>query len=162
MKDFVILFSTEKKPTAEACGRSRWQMWKGYNKVTKQKKDTISREAYVRLINKTEDYVENHLKETISLSDLARHANLSEFHFHRIFKKYSAETVNEFVTRFKLERVAIFMRINPKLSITAIAMDYGYNDSSSFSRTFKKHFGMSPKKYREQQELSSSAMWFME
>ena len=48
-----------------------------------------SRQIYIRLINKTEDYIENNLKEVISLKDLARNAHLSEFHFHRIFKKYS-------------------------------------------------------------------------
>lgn len=129
--------------------------------MNRQNKDSNSRQTYVRLINKTEDYVENNLKETISLYDLARNAHLSECHFHRVFKKYSSETVNEFVTRFKLERAAIFLCVNPKISITTIAMEYGYNDSSSFSRTFKKHFGTSPLKYRKQQELSRNNNWFM-
>ncbi|MBP1047409.1 helix-turn-helix transcriptional regulator [Enterococcus sp. BWM-S5] len=125
-------------------------------------KETIAcKQAYIRLINKTEDYIENNLKEAISLNDLARNAHLSEFHFHRIFKKYSSETVNEFVTRFKLERAAIFLCVDPKISITTIAMEYGYNDSSSFSRTFKAHFGLSPLNYRKQQELSSNRDWLM-
>lgn len=119
------------------------------------------KQMYTRLINKTEDYIENNLKEDISLNDLAQNAHLSEFHFHRIFKKYSSETVNEFVTRFKLERAAIFLCVNSEISITTIAMEYGYNDSSSFSRTFKKHFGVSPLKYRKQQELSKNSSRFM-
>ena len=130
--------------------------------VTDKLEATQSKQLYLRLINKTEDYIEQHLKEPVMLSDLAKNANLSEFHFHRIFRKYSSETVNEFVTRFKLERAAIFLCLNPKLSITAIAMEYGYNDSSSFSRTFKKHFGVSPLNYRKQQELTRSVDWFME
>lgn len=44
-----------------------------------------SQQRYLRLINKTEDYIERHLKEPISLSDLAQNAHLSDFHFHRIF-----------------------------------------------------------------------------
>lgn len=119
------------------------------------------REHYSRLINKTEDFVERHLKDPIALCDLARHAHLSDFHFHRLFKTYASETVNEFVTRFKLERAAIFLCLNPHLSVTAIAMEYGYNDSSSFSRSFKKHFGMSPLNFRKQQELSRNSNWFI-
>lgn len=122
---------------------------------------TNSKQIYLRLINKTEDYIEQNLKRPIFLSDLAKNAHLSEFHFHRIFKKYSTETVNEFVLRVKLERAAIFLCVNPHISITTIALDYGYSDSSSFSRSFKKHFGISPLRYRKQQELSRSVAEFM-
>lgn len=118
------------------------------------KNNTKSKEIYTRLINKTEDYIERNLKESICLADLAKNANLSDYHFHRIFKKYSSETVNEFVTRFKLERAAIFLYVHPTISITDIAMDYGYSDSSTFSRTFKRHFGVSPIEYKKQQELT--------
>ena len=118
--------------------------------MTKDSNKTLqSKQTYFRLINKTEDYIEQHLKQPISLSDLANNANLSEFHFHRIFTKYSTETVNEFITRFKLERAAIFLRDNPRTSIIDIALEYGYNGPSSFSRSFKKHFGISPLKYRK-------------
>ena len=118
--------------------------------MTKDSNKTLqSKQTYFRLINKTEDYIEQHLKQPISLSDLANNANLSEFHFHRIFTKYSTETVNEFITRFKLERAAIFLRVNPRTSIIDIALEYGYNGPSSFSRSFKKHFGISPLKYRK-------------
>lgn len=124
--------------------------------------ETISsKQVYARLINKTEDYIENNLKKTISLKDLAQNAYLSEFHFHRIFKNFSSETVNEFVTRFKIERAAIFLCVNPNISITTISLDYGYNDPSTFSRTFKKHFGISPINYRKQQELLRKNNWFM-
>jgi AraC-like DNA-binding protein len=118
------------------------------------KNTTNSKEIYTRLINKAEDYIERNLKESICLADLAKNANLSDYHFHRMFKKYSSETVNEFVTRFKLERAAILLYVHPTISITDIAMDYGYSDSSTFSRTFKRHFGVSPIEYKKQQELT--------
>lgn len=130
--------------------------------MNNQTKEAISKQACLRLINKTEDYIERHLKEPISLKDLADHAHLSEFHFHRLFKQYSTETVNQFVTRFKIERAAIFLCTSPNTSITTIAMEYGYSEASSFSRTFKRHFGISPLNYRKQQESSRTATWFME
>lgn len=116
-----------------------------------------SKEVYIRLINKAEDYVEGHLKQPISLKDLAQHVHLSEFHFHRIFRQYSTETVHQFVQRIKLERSAIYLVVNPHRSITETALDYGFNDSSSYSRAFKKQFGSSPSVFRKarQQDLSS-------
>lgn len=110
------------------------------------------REIYIRLVNKSEDYIEGHLDETIFLKNLANHANLSEFHFHRIFKKYANETLKNFITRFKLERAAMYMQINSSQSLTTIALKYGYNDSSSFSKAFKRQFGCSPSVYRKEQE----------
>lgn len=114
-----------------------------------------SEQLYIRMINKTEDYIEQHLSDSIVLSDLAKNVHLSEFHFHRIFKEYSSETIKEFVTRVKLERAAIFLCVTTSLSLTEIAFNYGYNDGSSFSRSFKKHFGSSPSIYRKQQEMAS-------
>lgn len=103
---------------------------------------------YTRLINKTEDYIENHLSEKITLFDCANNIGLSAFHFHRIFKANSTETIQQYINRIKLERSAIYLRINKSITITEIAYKYGYGDTSSYIRAFKKHFLTTPKKYR--------------
>lgn len=111
-------------------------------------KQTEKEFEYVRVINHAEDYVNNHLSEQISLDDLANAMNLSKFHFHRIFTCNSKETVKQFVTRLKMERSAIYLLIRDDLTITDIAQLYGYNDSSTYSKAFKKHFDTSPSEYR--------------
>ena len=116
--------------------------------------DKEQEEIYYRMINKSEDYIEEHLNEAISLADLAKYANFSEYYFHRLFKKYSLETLNSFVTRVKLERAALFLSVNQSISLTEVALNYGYTDSSSFSRAFKNYFGVSPSIYRREQEMT--------
>jgi AraC family transcriptional regulator len=107
---------------------------------------------YTRLINKTEDYIETNLDKRITLTDVANNVNFSEYHFHRIFSKYSNETLKQFTTRIKMERSAIYLAINSDISITEIAFKYGYSSSSSYNKAFKKHYGVSPTEFRKEQE----------
>ncbi|GEL66481.1 helix-turn-helix transcriptional regulator [Marinilactibacillus psychrotolerans] len=115
---------------------------------------STQKETYIRLINKSEDYIEQHLDTSIALKDLAENFSFSEFHFHRIFKKFSNETLKKFISRYKLERAAIFICVNHSISLTEVAFFYGYNDVSSFSRAFKHHFGTSPSIYKKEQEMT--------
>ncbi len=105
-------------------------------------------DEYIRLMNKSEDYIEQNLSESISLDDLARNANMSKYHFHRLFSKYNEETVKQFITRIKMERSGMLLIARPDLSITELAFRYGYNDASTYSKAFKKHMGMSPSAFR--------------
>ena len=108
---------------------------------------------YVRLINKTEDFIEINLNHQITLADVAKYVNFSEFHFHRLFTKYSEETLNQFVTRIKMERSAVYLAVNTEISITDIAFNYGYNSSSSYNKAFKKHYGVSPTEFRKRARM---------
>ena len=102
-----------------------------------------------RLINVTEDYIEQHLSEKITLEKLASHLNISKYYYHHLFSQNSNETLTKFITRIKMERSAIFMIVCKNISITQIAYQYGYSDSSSYSKAFKRHFKISPQEYRK-------------
>ncbi|WP_099203493.1 helix-turn-helix transcriptional regulator [Miniphocaeibacter massiliensis] len=105
-------------------------------------------EEYIRLINKTEDFINSNLNKNITLEDLAENINMSKFHFHRIFSKYSDETIKQFIVRTKMERSAIYLLVRKDINITEIAGRYGYSDSSSYSKAFKKYYKISPSKFR--------------
>ena len=105
--------------------------------------------GYDKLINKTEDYIEENLTEKITLDMLAKYLNISKYYYHHIFSKNSNETIKEFITRVKMERSAIYLVVNKSISITNIALKYGYNDSSSYNKAFKKFFGVNPTQYRK-------------
>lgn len=65
-----------------------------------------TKNEYNKSINKIIDYINSHLKENIDLSKLAEIANISEYHFHRIFKAFIGESVGTYITRIRLEFAA--------------------------------------------------------
>jgi len=48
-----------------------------------------------------------------------------------------------------MERSALFLTIRKDISITEIALRYGYSDSSAYNKAFKQYYGMSPLEYRK-------------
>ena len=62
------------------------------------------REEYTARINRVIDYIERHLDEPLRLDTLARVANFSPYHFHRIFAALMGETLNQFIHRVRLGR----------------------------------------------------------
>ncbi|CAM3703815.1 helix-turn-helix transcriptional regulator [Erysipelothrix urinaevulpis] len=111
-----------------------------------------------RIVNQAQDYVEDHLSEKIRLEDVAKHLNISPYHFHRNFTKYADETFNTFMLRMKLERSALYLVMFKEVSITTISLNYGFSESSAYARSFKKHYGMSPSEFRKQQDMSRTSL----
>ena len=65
--------------------------------------------AYVERVNLAIDHVVDHLGEPLRLADVSRAAQLSPFHFHRVFQALVGETLAEFVKRLRLERALVLM-----------------------------------------------------
>lgn len=104
---------------------------------------------YRSRINKTFDYIENHLEKQFTLEELASVANFSKYHFHRIFQGMVGETPFQFILRLRLEKAATMLCNNPKFSIAEIAYNCGFSDISIFSRNFSNHFHISASQWRK-------------
>lgn len=102
---------------------------------------------YNAIINKVVDYIEENLSEVINLKDIANVSEISKYHFHKIFKSVTGETIAEFIKRVRLEKSAD-MLIRTTASLTAIAVDTGFSSSSVFSREFKRKYSISPREFR--------------
>lgn len=106
-------------------------------------------EDYKFRINRVFEYIEANLDADLSLPALAKVGCFSAFHFHRVFKTITKETVNAYVTRKRLECAALDL-IHKSLSISEIALKSGFNDNSTFTRAFKKFYGISPTGFRKE------------
>jgi AraC family transcriptional regulator len=103
---------------------------------------------YETRVNRVMDHIQAHRAEALSLESLAAVAAFSPFHFHRIFKAMTGETVSEFVQRVRLESAAGALLSRPHSDILEVALDNGFSSASAFARAFKERFGMTASEWR--------------
>lgn len=100
------------------------------------------------LVNRSIDYIMQHLDEELSIEDVAAHCHFSKYYFSRVFKAETGESIYAFVKRLKMEQSALRLKIAPEKSITDIGVEYGYSPSN-YSSAFKKHHKISPANFRK-------------
>lgn len=99
---------------------------------------------YLQRINQVVNHIRENLDGDLSLEALAQVACFSPFHFHRIFKTLTGQTISDVVLRLRLERAVMLLRADPSMNVTDAAFESGFVALAHFSRAFKKHFGQSP------------------
>lgn len=99
-------------------------------------------------------YLEQHCSEPLNLEQAAKIANLSPFHFHRVFKALVGETVAEFIRRMRHEKAAQSLMFQDK-SVTTVAFEFGFSSSQAMARSFKTYLGVTPSQIKECQTVES-------
>lgn len=98
-------------------------------------------------MNEVLDYINSHLYETLSLSQLAHMAHLSEGRFKTNFRLYTGLPPREYILRQKVKQAKKLLK-DPHLSITQISYTLGFSSSQYFSTVFKRFTTLSPIEYR--------------
>jgi len=95
------------------------------------------------------DFIHANYQRQIYLSELADLAQLSEYHFCRMFKESLAQTPQEYLTDVRIEHVKhALIHTNSKLA--DIALKVGFSNQSHMGRYFKRLIGISPREFRRQ------------
>jgi len=94
------------------------------------------------------DHIVSHKSDAVRTEELAESVGLSVRNLQRITKNELNCTPVNFVRMIKVKLAAEYLR-HPQYSIAEVAYDHGFTDPAYFSRTFKRHFNMSPSEYRE-------------
>ncbi len=84
----------------------------------------------------------------LSLDVLAQHCDLSKYHFARLFSQHLGEPPIYYLNRERLRHAARLLA-NTTLSVEEVCYESGFRSRSHFSHSFKKHFGASPKEWRQ-------------
>ncbi len=93
--------------------------------------------------------IESEYSSTLTLDDLSRAAGMTPKYFCKFFHEMTNKTPIEYLNYYRIES-ACEQLLTTDYSITEIALNCGFNDSSYFIKTFKKHRGVTPKQYIKQ------------
>jgi AraC family transcriptional regulator len=107
------------------------------------------KEDNIKRVNKILIFIDENLDNDLSLETIASIGFYSPFHLHRLFKAITNETLNSYITRKRIEKTASLLIHRKETTVTEISMQHGFNSNSSFTRTFKKHYGVSPTEFRK-------------
>jgi AraC family transcriptional regulator len=107
-----------------------------------------NRREYQKCVQRMINYIGTHVGEELDLPMLAAIAGFSPYHFHRIFKSVTGETLFDCVRRMRLEWAATLLQTHRHLSISEVAVESGFGAQAPFARAFRNHFGMSASEWR--------------
>lgn len=100
-----------------------------------------------RALHHIEQYYAN---PQLSLHDMCTLTLMSTTRFSQAFKQHTGETYVEYLTRFRMDKAKELLQLTD-YKFYQIAEKVGYTDPNYFSVSFKKHTGLTPRQYREQQ-----------
>lgn len=99
-------------------------------------------------------YIQEHCTEDLRTEDLARRANLSRYHFSRLFKQFTGMSCTQYIHQQRI-RLAERMLIDPNISITEVALNSGFGSLATFNRVFRAHKKCAPSEYKRLHNPSS-------
>lgn len=93
------------------------------------------------------DIMTSSYKKNIKVSELADTIGINRSYFTTLFKREMKMSPQEFLIQFRMEK-AVALLCTTKSSISVIAEEIGYRDGLTFSKAFKREYGVSPAEYR--------------
>ncbi len=144
LSDFYIL-KLEGCTTPEQIGNLHTSMAKDFTgKMAALKQETVFSKPVVLCMN----YIYAHIKERITVTDLADFTGLSPNYLSRVFKQNLGVSISDYIREKKIEKATHLLRYSNE-SIVDIANYLSFSSQSHFIQTFESFMGITPKKYRD-------------
>jgi len=107
---------------------------------------------WIKTINDAIEYMENHLTDEITLTDISRHVNLSAFHFQRAFSLLTEMSPAEYLRKRRLSQAGADL-ISGEEKVIDVALKYCYDSPESFTKAFTRFHGVSPMQAKKRKPI---------
>lgn len=104
--------------------------------------------AGTEYVRKCEAYIRRNLHGKIRVGELATHVGIDRSYLCRIFKEQKGISPQQYVLKLKMETAAGLLK-RKEISVKEVALCVGYEDPLEFSKQFRRHFLVSPSRWRE-------------
>jgi len=101
-----------------------------------------------RLITQVKELIHSRYATNLTIKDMAKEVYLTSTYMCLLFKQETGETINEYLTRLRMEKAKELLR-NPDIRLYDICHAIGYAEPGYFSKQFKKYSGFTPSEYRD-------------
>jgi AraC-like DNA-binding protein len=92
-------------------------------------------------------FIERRARDPLSLDEVAAEVGLGAFHFVRVFRAAIGITPHQYLMRIRLQRAMALLQ-ETHMAVIEVAYESGWNDLSTFNRTFRRDVGCTPREYR--------------
>ena len=96
-------------------------------------------------IKKAKDFIKTNYARKLPVSEVAAALNLNPRYLSRIFKKKTDSTIQDYIIKYKIKKAELLLRRGMSVGTTARLI--GYDDTFTFSKSFKRVKGVSPKEF---------------
>lgn len=100
----------------------------------------------IEAVQRMQDYIEAHLCETITLSDLSRVSLFSPWYSYRLFTRWTDSTPSDYIRRLRLSKSALKLR-DQSCKVADVAFELGFGSVDGYQRAFFREFGCNPRDY---------------
>lgn len=97
-------------------------------------------------VQRMQEYIDVHLEEEITLSDLAQVSLFSPWHAYRLFRQHTGLTPTDYIRRLRLSRSAVRLK-RDGCRVTDAAFELGFRSVDGYQRAFHREFGCNPGEY---------------
>ncbi|MBR4813749.1 MAG: helix-turn-helix transcriptional regulator [Lachnospiraceae bacterium] len=114
--------------------------------LTQDSKSRKQSDCYERL-NASLNFINANYMNDISVEDAARSAGFSKFHFSRLFKQFTDQTFCGYLNQRRINAAETLL-LNPRLSVTDVALQSGFSSLSTFNRAFRMLKACTPSEFK--------------
>lgn len=100
------------------------------------------------VVNNALKYIDQHYQEELSIDQICQKVSFSKYYFCKLFKEHTGMTLYQYLTEYRVNKSKEYLTYS-KLPIHAIALEVGFKNTLTYSRSFKKITKMTPSEYRE-------------